>query len=941
MSTRHLWFAVAVLLCLPPLARAQTTGAISGIVFDQNANPVEGATVKVSGEMLPAGRTVTTPATGQYAFPLLQPGVYTVQVSKQGVGDSTRQAVVEVDKNFTLDIVLGLAVKESVEVTAASPVIDTKSTEVDTNFKSQTLETLPLERSYRGLFQLIPGVAENRSTIGPAAGGSRQDNTYLLDGVNITNPGYGYLSSEVNELDIQEVNVKRAGVSAEFGRSAGVVTNAVTRSGTNRLSGTARIDYLPQSLIGSSQDVRFRDMLVQSVASPAVGIGGPIVKDKLFWYGSARYFQNTLWGRQDILSEPLPDQKTSGHELHAKITAAPTTNHLFNVAFRDRPNTVSNDGLSSGTAASAGYDTDNSSRMANVSWGYFLGNRSTIDVKYLYMKENNVNAPLTDLGYLPSFNAANLSAMGQYTDNARAGITTGGYQYAGIDNFRRHQVRGTFTRFLDLGKTNHDLHAGIGYEFGEENLLRTANGWGLLFPTTLSGKPVIRARYYAQQSPQLGQGTTWALFVQDNVTIASRLTVNAGLLTNRDSFAQNVPGSGGCPSTVWLKGGNAPYSSTGDTCTFLTFGFRDELQPRIGVTYNLRKDKGDKVYVNWGRYYNMDQKSSGRSLAPRRIFLTQTYFDYAGNVVSTGPLASTTGKLIDPSIQPTYNDEVLVGYATPFARLWSLDTFFMYRNTHNFIEDMPTKLPDSSPYGAANMPCSTPFSGTLAPGATALPWADCAGVVAKRSYKAFTIELARQLADKWSANISYTYSRFEGNFDLDYSGGAVYNTSSAIQDGPGTLVQDLFRYGPLRQDRPHVFKAFGSWLPLANVTLGAFLRVQSGTPWNARAPDLEGYVLNYLEPAGSHRNQTWTNLDLLAAYRLRLSQRANVTLEGRVLNVFGNQTQLSTDAQEFLDLNSLSAAPWIGPYKTVNPFYATANGYAPPRRLFLSVRADF
>ncbi len=173
---------------------------------------------------------------------------------------------------------------------------------------------------------------------------------------------------------------------------------------------------------------------------------------------------------------------------------------------------------------------------------------------------------------------------------------------------------------------------------------------------------------------------------------------------------------------------------------------------------------------------------------------------------------------------------------------------------------------------------------------------------------------------------------------------AVFNTSSFIQDGPGTFVQDPNRYGPLRQDRPHVFKLFSSWVPRDAVTLGGYFRVQSGTPWNARGQDTQGgAALNYLEPAGAHRNPVWANLDLLASYRVRLAARANVTLEARLLNVLGNQTQLSTDSVEFNGLNYITTAPWILPTSNTdpNPFFGTANGYAPPRRLFLSVRADF
>ena len=117
--------------------------------------------------------------------------------------------------------------------------------------------------------------------------------------------------------------------------------------------------------------------------------------------------------------------------------------------------------------------------------------------------------------------------------------------------------------------------------------------------------------------------------------------------------------------------------------------------------------------------------------------------------------------------------------------------------------------------------------------------------------------------------------------------------------------------------------------------------MQSGTPWAARGRDWAGAVLNYLEPAGSHRNPTWTNLDVMGAYRLPLSGRASVSLEARLLNVFNNQTQLSTDAQQYLDLRTVPAPPYFAPYLQPNPFFATGNGFAPPRRLHVAVLVNF
>ena len=101
--------------------------------------------------------------------------------------------------------------------------------------------------------------------------------------------------------------------------------------------------------------------------------------------------------------------------------------------------------------------------------------------------------------------------------------------------------------------------------------------------------------------------------MQDDITIGSRLVVNAGLLVNRDEFSQTLASKN----------------------TFLTFDFSDEIQPRVGVNYQLRKGAGDKVYGNWGRYYSMDQKSSARSLAPQRLFFNDALFDRA-----TGALIS-------------------------------------------------------------------------------------------------------------------------------------------------------------------------------------------------------------------------------------------------------------------------------------------------------------
>ena len=423
------------------------------------------------------------------------------------------------------------------------------------------------------------------------------------------------------------------------------------------------------------------------------------------------------------------------------------------------------------------------------------------------------------------------------------------------------------------------------------------------------------------------------MFVQDDVTLGGRASLNAGVLLNRDEFSQQVDGSNGCPATILLKGGAAVYESQGDTCTFLRFGFADEIQPRLGASYQLRDGQGDKAYASWGRYYNMDQKSSGRSLAPARIFQTQTVFDLAGNVLSSGPLASTTGKLIDPAIEPIFSDEFVAGYATPLRGTFSLDVYFMSRAMRRFIEDVPSRMNGTAPDSRAvrrRRICRAPRSSRAS------------RRDARRTYRALTVDLRRRLASGWFSDVSYTWSRFEGNFDLDYCTIAVFNTSSFIQDGPGTNVEES---EPLRSAvRGSAARPEGLHLICADQPRSlrpGYFRVQSGTPWDARGRDWEGAVMNYLEPAGSHRNPAWSNLDLMASYRLPLDGGAGVSLEARVLNVFNAQTRLSTDSQQYLDLRTFRHRRTSRRTRSRTRSSATANAFAPPRRLFLASVVTF
>ncbi|HEY3053062.1 MAG TPA: TonB-dependent receptor, partial [Thermoanaerobaculia bacterium] len=435
------------------------------------------------------------------------------------------------------------------------------------------------------------------------------------------------------------------------------------------------------------------------------------------------------------------------------------------------------------------------------------------------------------------------------------------------------------------------------YNYGEEHLSRLSNGWGIV--TVLSNQ--IRADYYPDQPPLLGYGKTYSAYVQDSVTVNPRLNLNVGVLANRDEYGQEFQGQ---------------------KLTFLKFGFGDEIQPRLGVNYNVRANSGDKIYANYGRYSNMEQKSTARGLAPHTIVLSRAIFDpTTGALISDTPRSGASfNAVILPSTKPTYTDEYLIGYASPFASLWALDAFGMFRDTKRFIEDYPDPMPDGD-FFASNIP-------------------------AKRRYYGVTIDLNRRLANRWSADINYTWSRLYGNYDFDVPGGAgTYNTASAIDDGPGIMVTDAFRYGPLLQNRTHVFKAFASFEVIPNLNLGAYYRFQSGAPWNALGRDVpyQGFR-RYLNPVGTYHTPSWNNVDLIASYGIGLGRGMRVSVEGRVLNVTDTQTVLTVDRRHYFDPAVQTAtAPWIGPQGTSqpNPAFGTPTSYADPRRYIASVRFDF
>ena len=257
---------------------------------------------------LPMTRTAQTSANGTYQFDYLPPGLYTIELDKPGIGVTRRSAIVDVGKNTQVDLVLGLAVKEELVVTVATPAVDVRSTEVSFNFKSDTLTALPLDRTYRGLFQLIPGVADNRSQ--RRAGRRRQS-----AGQHVSDRRREHHQSRVRLSEHRGERARHHRSESQTRRHHRRIRPHQRHGDQRRQPG--RLESVLQASAGSTGSRRlwsaptscpticvragvkvgtFRDPLLTTEIGPALGLGGPVVKDHVFFYGSARYFARNEMG---------------------------------------------------------------------------------------------------------------------------------------------------------------------------------------------------------------------------------------------------------------------------------------------------------------------------------------------------------------------------------------------------------------------------------------------------------------------------------------------------------------------------------------------------------------------------------------------------------------------------------------------------------------------
>lgn len=979
---------VAVLIA--PLAFAQQTGSIAGRVTTTDGGALPGVTVEARSNVLPQARVTTTSSNGDYRLPALPPGNYTLQFSLVGLGAETRQVRVLLQQESIANVSLGMSgVAETITVVAETAYIDTSSAEIKSGVSREMIENVPVGQEYRDLVKLAPAVQYTEEQVrGPSAGGSGQDNVYQFDGVNVTLPLFGTLSAEPSTHDIDQVAIVRGGARAvDFNRAGGFTIDTVSKSGTNEFTGQLsyqlQTDSMSADQVGASRS-RFdqdRDWLT-------VGVGGPILRDQLFFYGS--YFRPTVEreNRSNVYGD-VPNFESVRDEFFGKLTYTPTATILLNGSYRASDRSEEAAGVGGLAAASTSTGNEATFNVGILEGSWVISSRSFATVKFTDFANETAGRPdqlldasssitpgaqldinnLERMGLLsvpvpidnqPQFNQfiAPLIERYGYLENGerRGGGTVGAGSTIDENDFYRRGIQLGYDFSLGTNIT-HDLHIGYQRYTDEEDLRRRSNAWGsITVPggrSEFEGQPIfyqanfIRAAFGDPNANNIHSEIEVQNIELNDTIRMNNWTFNVGVMLSQDTlYGQGLRND---PSTV-----SGYVLAPGEKYEMYEVDFGDMIQPRLGATWAY--NGLDTVYASYARY-NPSATSLPRAASWDRAalgFIYRAYFDEQGNLFAVDPVGSSSGKLFADDLDPRYTDEYIIGTSRQFNNRWAGRAYGRYRYATNFWEDTnnnarvafepPAGIPrelyipnldDQRRQICASNPTACP--GTLS-GSTYVI-AELDGAFNK--FYEVTLESDYRTGPV-SVRGSYTWSHYYGNMDQDNTSefeGGDFNTfigSSNLADAAGRQVWDM-KYGDLKGDRRHVLKVYGFYTLPWNATTGAFALYQSGQPWEAwsylpytHLTTSTSNVNRYAEPAGSRRTDDHYQLDLNYTQNLPVAG-FNLQLALDAFNVTDNQTGYNPQRTGYNPITD----------QVFDPNFGTPTNYYSPRRYQVAVRFLF
>lgn len=319
---------LTTLLCAGMVAAQSTTGTVSGSVTDSSGAVIAGASVRIINVATHDTRTATSGNNGDYLFPSIPTGEYTLEAESNGFKKEQRLGLkLDVNQNARINFTLQVGqATEVVQVTSDAPLVDTRGVQLGSTVDSQRVRDLPLNgRNVYDLTVLTPGVVNvntsltgNNDANNMNVNGNRvRDNNFFLDGASNNALFRNGGNQAPNPDAVEEFHLLTSNFDAEFGRLPGSVMNVVTRSGTNSLHGTL-FDFLRNDAVNARN-------FFQSAVTPlhwnqfGGTVGGPIRRDKTFFFASYQGFRQST--SNFLNSIPVPSLAQRGGDFSGLAAA--------------------------------------------------------------------------------------------------------------------------------------------------------------------------------------------------------------------------------------------------------------------------------------------------------------------------------------------------------------------------------------------------------------------------------------------------------------------------------------------------------------------------------------------------------------------------------------------------------------------------------------------
>lgn len=928
--------ALAVVALGSPALAQRTTGGFSGTVRDAGGGALAGVAVGVSGPNIVGTETTATNEQGFYRFINLPPGEYQLSFRTGGFKTLTRSGLrISVGSTIEENVALEISqLQETVDVVAEAPVVDTTSNEVGSNYDRQWVDNAPLRReSFFDIIAAAPGSLQggdsNNTTRTMVYGSSYDENAFQVDGVDITDNFFNEASAEPNTDAIEEIEILSLGAPAEYGNLTGAVYNIVTRQGTNEFHGDLGFYLQTDGLTSNnSQDLanpddtfvdacpdgerrcpftrdRFSDLSAQ--------LGGPIVKDKLWFFLSYSNQRDYYWDVGVDATNDLTAVRERTDRYFGKLNWQLGPKHKLVGTFHldDKKDDA---GLSANSAPETAYTRTATTPVPGLGYTGVLSDRTVVEVRYSGFYGDVVELP---------------TAPNQPRDLPRfydidTGFTSGGHYYWYELAPKRTTVTGKVSHLADdfLG-ANHDFRFGVQYSSAEAGGLV---GYNDLIYTYSQTYPDYG--YGIAYTPFSYSGNTRAIgvFVDDTVRVSDRLSLNLGLrFDNQKAFSAERDA---------LDELGRPTGTTFPRTDFFTW---NTISPRLGFNWKLTPDGKTVVKGHWGRYHRAVATGEyANKIGPSITPILVGPYDLATGEFGELTLSRSNENLgVDPDYVSPYVDQFIASLEREITRGLGTQLNYVYKRGRRFAgwEDIAgeyVRVPyvDQNDYPLDNPSGRTVELFQLVSDPTDRIFRITNPPGFDSDIHAVSLGLFKHMSDKGQLTASATWMRATGSLQEGQGGAGEAGTGVGIIQRGGLQFrqfgQDPNNYvnvdGRLKSDVEWQFKVQAVYKLPAGFLASANFSSRSGAHLVRRTRALRDVTLIpenrpiLLQPRGENgRLDDVTILDMRLQKDVKLGGDVRLSLIADAFNL------LNSDTTEGVVTSLVESSSYLFPLQPVNP----------------------